>query len=184
MAEAYRADLDRTPDFLGGWSMGGLIAFELARTTPVPLLLLDPAPPVGYAYRPTFGDFVAMTAAGLGIRLDVPRAGDLDVAVLAAYLKHADQDVPAAVLSERWETYQRHVKAVADYLPESGISTPALLFAAELLDVQIEQWADVLGPTESIRLDTDHFGVLSARSMETIAATLSTGWRRLDLSDR
>src|SRR6185437_13850940 len=132
MAAAYRGDLDRSPDLLGGWSMGGQIAFELARSTPLPLVLLDPAPPVGYTYRPSFTDFVAMTAAGLGIQLDVPQAGELNIPVLAAFLKHADHDVPAALLSERWATYQRHTKAVADYRPESGVDAPALLVTAEL----------------------------------------------------
>jgi thioesterase domain-containing protein len=173
MAAAYLADLDGSPDILGGWSMGGLIAFELARTVPAPLVLLDPAPPVGY--DPTdsrFGSFVAMTNAALGVQVAVPQAGELNIAVLAAYLKHAGQPVPAAVLAERWDSYQRHIKAVADYRPESGVKVAALLVAAELLDVQVEQWRQLLGPTEAIRLDTDHFGVLSAQSLQTISSRM------------
>jgi thioesterase domain-containing protein len=173
MAEAYRADLDGSPDVLCGWSMGGLIAFEIARAAPTPLVLLDPAPPIGY--DPTdsrFGAFVAMTNAALGVHMDVPQAGDLNTAVLAAYLKHAGQDVPAAVLAEQWDIYQRHTNAVVDYVPESGVSAPALLVAAELLDVQLDQWRALLGPTETMRLDTDHFGLLSARSTPTIGRRL------------
>jgi thioesterase domain-containing protein len=173
MAEAYHADLDGLPDILGGWSMGGLIAFEIARVAPAPLVLLDPAPPIGYDNEYSwFDSFVAMTSAGLGVQVDVPRAGELNIAVLAAYLKLAGQDVPAALLAERWGIFQRHAKAVAGYLPESGVSAPALLVVAELLDSQVDQWRKLLGPTESMRLDTDHFGVLSAESVRTIATKL------------
>jgi thioesterase domain-containing protein len=175
MAKAYCADLDGSPDILCGWSMGGLIAFEMARSAPAPLVLLDPAPPVGY--DPTaswFEAFVAMTNAALGVHVDVPQAGDLNIAVLAAYLKHEGQDVPAAVLAERWDTYQRHTRAVVDYVPESGVGAPALLVAAELLDIQLDQWRRLVGPTESMRLDTDHLGVLSAESVRTIGPRLSS----------
>jgi thioesterase domain-containing protein len=178
MAEAYRRDIAGSPDFLGGWSMGGLIAFEVARTDPAPLMLLDVAPPLGYDHHnhSWFAAFVEMTCASLGVRVDVPKAGELNIAVLAAYLKHAGQDAPAALLAERWDTYQRHAGAVADYMPESGVSAPALLVAAELLDVQVDQWANLLGPTESLRLDTDHVGVLSSESMRAVATKLCKGW--------
>ncbi|KAA2261403.1 condensation protein [Solihabitans fulvus] len=191
MAASYRADLDAAglrPDLLCGWSMGGQICFELAAGYPEPprLAVLDAAPPVGYendADREAerLDSFVATVCGSL----DVDLAGSLPVTsgdnpelamrALAACLGAAGETVPAATLIERWGTYRRHTLAVSAYVTDRVLAAPVLLVGAQLLDVQLDQWAQRFAtPPHRIRIDTTHYGLLGPEFADQLAAEIQS----------
>jgi thioesterase domain-containing protein len=180
MAARYRTDLDATgarPDVLGGWSMGGQIAFAMATgygAGAPALLLMDSTPPVGYEIpadidRLRLDAFVAGVLRAVDLTGPAPGTGDdepdadLALRALAAYLAAAGQPVPTTVLLERWATYHRHAVAVASFVTTEQVDAPALVVGAGLLDVQLEEWAQRLRrPPDILRVAADHHGVLRA----------------------
>lgn len=185
LAAGYQADLALAglrPDVLAGWSLGGLLAFEMAADDPVPLAVLDSTPPVGYpwnagAERARFAVFVDMIRADLGVRLVSPVVSggdDLWIGVLAASLAAAAAPVPASVLATRWQTYRRHARAVAAYVPSAPVTVPAVVVAADLLESQVDQWAALLGPVRRLRLPTGHRDVLRGPAAVAVATAIDS----------
>ncbi|MFC0542648.1 condensation domain-containing protein [Kutzneria chonburiensis] len=189
MAARYRRDLDAVcsrPDLLCGWSMGSQICFEMAAGYPDPprLAVLDGAPPVGYerdAAREAerLGAFATAICDSLGVEWSgsLPRTSGDDVELpmraLAACLGASGETVPASTLVERWQTYRRHTNAVADFTTDRVVHAPALLIGADLLDVQLDQWAQRLSPApRRVRMPVGHYGLLGAEAAERIAAEL------------
>lgn len=189
MARCYRADLDVAelrPDIIGGWSMGGQIAYEMVsgyEASRPALVVLDSAPPIGYdipadAEEERFATFAAIICRSLGVELNCSlplTMGDREVSTcaLAACLGESGQQVPASLLLERWQIYARHLHAVAGYVRTGCIDTPALIVGAELLDVQLDQWVERVGRAPQIlRVHADHFGMLRAGTAKKIAADM------------
>ncbi|GAA3266049.1 hypothetical protein GCM10020218_002620 [Dactylosporangium vinaceum] len=190
MAARYRTDLDATgarPDVLGGWSMGGQIAFAMATgygAEAPALLLLDSTPPVGYEIpadidRLRLDAFITGVLRAVELTGPAPSTGDdepdadLALRALAAYLSAAGQPVPTAVLLERWATYHRHAVAVASFVTTEQVDAPALVVGAGLLDVQLDEWAQRLRrPPDILRVAADHHGVLRAPFTGQVAEAL------------
>ncbi|MFC3454873.1 condensation domain-containing protein [Amycolatopsis speibonae] len=189
MAARFRADLDAEglrPDLLGGWSMGGQIAFEMAATgqgAPPPVMLLDSTPPVRHDIPREVRDavvyqvFAENMAATFGVTLDgtpartTPGDPELSMRVLAARLATASgQPVSVAMLLERWATFNRHTDAVGSYVNERPLAASALLVRAELTEQQVDQWtAQFTEPPRLVRVEADHYGVLRAPVVTEIA---------------
>jgi hypothetical protein len=101
--------------------------------------------------------------------------GDLELrmGVVAAYLGAAGHEVSAAALIQRWQTYDRHARAAAAHIGRGRVDTPALIVGADLLDSQLEQWADLVGPAPRLlRVDADHHGVLTGPAAQRLAAAI------------
>jgi thioesterase domain-containing protein len=191
MAAAYRFDLEAAglrPDVLGGWSLGGMIAFELAAgyADPVPpVVLIDSPPPIGYQVdddivRERVDAFVATVCLSLDVDLDSalpvvsPGNVDLTMRALAACLSAAGQPVPAAALVERWNTYHRHSLAVAGYVSDRTLPTAGIVVGADLTDDEVQQWAGKLAPsTQVLRVAADHFAVLRPPAVAEIGALIA-----------
>jgi thioesterase domain-containing protein len=188
MARRYRTDLEAAglhPDVLGGWSMGGQVAFEMVSeySPPVPaLVLLDSTPP---GFSEPDGDLAAVRIAAFGSSVcesfgidhrSLPRtAGDpgLRIGVLAAYLGCLGQQVSADVLMERWQTFDRHSRAAVEQVARDPVDVPALVVGADLLDSQMQRWVELVGPAaEVVRVDADHYGLLSGRVAEQLAEAI------------
>ncbi|KFZ81430.1 hypothetical protein ED92_14250 [Amycolatopsis sp. MJM2582] len=192
MAATFRADLDAEdlrPDLLGGWSMGGQIAFEMAATghgTPPPVVLLDSTPPVEHDIPREVRDAVVYEvfsenmAVTFGATLDgtaaktTPGDPELAMRVLAARLATASgQPVSVAMLLERWTTFNRHTDAVGSYVSERPLEAPALLVRAELADHQVDQWTGRFSaPPRLIQVEADHYGMLRAPAIAEIARAI------------
>ena len=184
LASRYRADLDAAdlrPDVLGGWSLGGQIAYELAVGYGVdapPLVLLDSAPPVGYDQAVDFSAFAATVCGSLGAEQtwSTPVVSgtnpEIEVRALAACLGAAGHDAPADVLAQRWETFRRHATAVAGYVSDTVVPVRALVVGAILLDVQLDQWALRVDVATTLRVDADHVGVLHGEHLTEVAAAI------------
>lgn len=190
LARRFRTDLEAAgarPDLLIGWSMGGVIAYEMAAgwTGPTPrLALLDSPPPVGYSQsvvdQDDFDLFAATVCADsdLGIQAGdlriQPRDDELGARVLAAYLGAGGAAIPAEVLRTRWEAYRRHRRMTGAYVAEHRLSTPALVVAAELTEQQLDQWDERfdVAPRRLRAAHHDHFGVLRAPGVAEVAAAI------------
>ncbi|MGK4591271.1 condensation domain-containing protein [Amycolatopsis sp. w19] len=192
MAARFRADLDAEdlrPDLLGGWSMGGQIAFEMAATghgTPPPVVLLDSTPPVEHDIPRDVRDAVVYEvfsenmAATFGATLDgtpaktTPGDPELAMRALAARLATASgQPVSVAMLLERWTTFNRHTDAVGSYVSERPLEAPALLVRAELADHQVDQWTGRFSaPPRLIEVEADHYGMLRGPAIAEIARAI------------
>lgn len=188
MAQRYRADLDVAglrPDLLVGWSVGGQVAYQMATGyDPAPALaLLDSPPPVGYPLtddevRQAFTAALLGTLAGQpaattpGIRADGP---DVHLRVLAAYLAAAGQAMPFAMLSQRWRTYDRYLRAAAVHLCDRRVKAEALVVAAELTDIQVREWEQrFVPPPRRLRLHTNHAGVIREPAAREVGAAIVT----------
>ena len=188
MAARFRADLDAAdvrPDLLGGWSMGGQIAFELAAGLPAPLVLLDSTPPVWHDIAPEVKEavvyqvFAENLAATFDVTLDGTPArtspGDPELAmrVLAAQLATATgQPVSVAMLVERWATFRRHTDAVGSYINDRRLAVPALLVRAELTDEQVDHWMSRFTAPRLLRVDADHYGMLRPPAITQIVRAI------------
>lgn len=189
MAQRYREDLavaGLRPDVLGGWSMGGQVAFEMACELDAPLpalVVLDSRPPLLYELDEDVGEarletFAATVCGSFGVEADgsLPRTvgdAELRMGALAAYLGCLGHEVSAAVLLERWQTYDRHARAAAAHVGRGRIDAPALIVGADLLDSQLEQWAALVGSGPRLmRVDVDHHGVLTGEVASELAAAI------------
>ncbi|GIE90968.1 Phosphopantetheine attachment site [Actinoplanes regularis] len=195
LARRYLADLVAAggpPDLMGGWSFGGQIAYQMVADQAGPrsaLVVLDATPPTGYALPPDprrtwFDTFSGVIHRSLRLPPDMPAshtavgAGDtsfdesLAIAALAAGLAAAGQPVPATLLGQRWRVYERHARANAAYVHPGPVDVPALVVGADLLDVQLTQWSQRLGATETRRVAAEHFEVLRAPAVPEVAAAI------------
>lgn len=187
MAARFRADLEADglrPDLLGGWSMGGEIAFEMAAIGPAaPVVLLDSTPPVRHDIPQDVRDavvyevFAENMAATFDTTLDgtpartTPGDPELAMRVLAAQLSTATgQPVSVAMLVDRWVTFNRHTDAVGSYVNDRPLAVPAVLVRAELAEHQVDSWmTQFTTPPRLVRLETDHYGLLRAPVVAEIA---------------
>ncbi|PZG02548.1 condensation domain-containing protein [Micromonospora deserti] len=195
MARRYGADLAAAglaPDLLGGWSLGGQIAYQMAAEQggrrPA-LVLLDSAPPTGYALpddgvRQRFDTFAENVRRSLGLapgKSSAHTGGGPDpdgfderlaVAALAAGLAAAGEPVSADALARRWHDYQRHIRAGVTYVHPGPVDTPALVIGAELLDAQLGLWTERLGAVRTRQISVDHFAVLRPPAVAEVAAAV------------
>ncbi len=183
MARRYHQDLDAAglrPDVLCGWSMGGMVAYEIAAhsKTPPVVVLLDSPPPVGYEPDPEDALFAGFAAAFVGAgdgAAAIPRAvGEpwLRTRALAAALAANGTVVPAGVLAQRWNDYVRHARAGEGYVGPDAVAAPGLVVGASFGDAELREWARRFDEAEQLRVDADHHGVLRGDVAARIAADI------------
>jgi thioesterase domain-containing protein len=214
MAAAYFRALREThpdgPYLLGGWSMGGVVAFEMARQAqaagdPAARLLLVDSTLAGDA-APDGGEEAAAREVGrmirfarhLGVSLDdaVPYGDALRMdagerlAHLLALARDAGAvppDFPAARFAALWEVFRTNVAALAAYRPAGPVNAPALLVRAA-----DQRHAGTPGPalgwahwlTGGLRVRSvagDHFSVVREPQVHALAAELAAGIHPLDV---
>jgi amino acid adenylation domain-containing protein len=149
--DAVRAVQPRGPYLLGGWSVGGTVAFEMARRLRAAgeevalLALVDSWAPVDGARPPLpdDADLLALLAADLGVRAgqgtlaalhDELRAlpHDARLARFEGWIRRLEPDLPdvdPAGLRRRLDVYRASVRAAAAYRPRP-YDGPVTLFRA------------------------------------------------------
>ena len=170
MAAAYLHELRSShqgPYLLGGWSFGGVVAFEMARQLvfdgedPALLVLFDSYAPGSPAYDGfDAGDAARRTAFLHDLTAGTPRTQ----ADPEALLDPAELDRYATV-------FGAHSRAVARYRldtpPGWEAGTEVVLFAGTREDrpdgvPQSLGWAELLGrPVPTVPVDADHYSMLS-----------------------
>lgn len=156
MAAAYLDALDagghRPPYILGGWSMGGVVAYEMARLLRsrtraiVPLLMIDSYAP-GHPIGDDLGDaallawFAEDWGGAMGVDLGVPedelislpepaRLPHLLARARCAGVIGAEADV--AMIEGMVRVFRSNTRSLRSYRPPAGYPGPIALLAAEL----------------------------------------------------
>jgi thioesterase domain-containing protein len=192
LAERYVRDVLSSmgpPDVLGGWSMGGLLAYEAVRQLrgtvgrPPALLLVDSPPPVGYGPEPDGRRVIEGFAESLWMSLSLRRFRPLEVdaadgeamCALAAGLWRAGEAAGPDFLLQRLEEYRRHLRAVLRYVCADRVPVPAVVVAAELDEPHLDEWRRRLVPgTPVVRVEGGHFDVLRTPLVAEVARLLTS----------
>jgi thioesterase domain-containing protein len=187
-AERIRAVQRSGPYRLAGWSMGGVIAFEIARLleqsgAEIGLLALLDAPfampDAHVSDQPLLaGRFLADAARSLGwdtadapdpARSTVPQ----QLAWLAARLS-ADGD--AQRLRQRFDVFGAHTQLLAGYRPTGpAVQAPTLIVSADGSPnrAAAQRWPSVLGgPVSTLHVDGDHYTFLRPPLVGEVGASM------------
>jgi amino acid adenylation domain-containing protein len=193
--QRIRAVQQAGPYALGGWSMGGVIAFEVARRleqagADVDLLLLLDAPFALPADLPRqeelAGRFVADAAHSLGLEAEgapdpvtTPPAGQL--AWLAAQLTGGDIE---AQLQRRFDVFVAHQRLIGGYQPSAPLlRAPTLIVSAtrSLNAPAPAHWREQLhGEVSVLPVDSDHYAFLRPPMIGAVGAAIRRWYRRED----
>jgi thioesterase domain-containing protein len=193
--EALRAVQPKGPYLLGGWSFGGLVAFEMARRViasgeEVALLaMIDTWSP---AKTPKLSDAGLLAAflrdVGASREIDAdfieralrgaPAADDaLDIVLAAA--RAAGLAVPSLEREEiraNFATYCQHIRAGYEYEPQRLPQHAVIVRATEsLYDADGGRdlgWSTLTDSLEVHELEGDHFSILKASRVEALGAIL------------
>jgi thioesterase domain-containing protein len=165
MAGRYLAEVPPGPVLLGGWSFGGLVAFEMARRLAAqgrdtgPLLLIDTPRPGGGA----------ADDGAIGAEFD----GELDRLAGA-------EGITAEERATRFELYRAHARAQLAYQPPGRVSND-LVFVSRRDNQDASSWQDhTTGRLRLRQLPADHYELMRAPHAGAIArfvkTTLITYW--------
>ena len=187
LAVAY-LDRPRDVDVIGGWSMAGLVGYEVVRrlvaagAARLPaLLLVDSPPPIGVraGYPPDLPllEFAESAWQSFGLRryalAELATEPATAARVLAATLHCVGEEVPASWLASRMDTYVRHRRAVADCVVAESVPVPTLLVAGGLPEDHVGEWRRRLsGPLTVARLPGDHFDLMRPPLVDEVARLL------------
>jgi amino acid adenylation domain-containing protein len=193
--ERIRAAQPTGPYRLAGWSMGGVVAYEIARRLELAgqqvslLVLLDAPfalPDTGVpAQGQLAGRFLADATHSLGWdQADTPDPDSSTVAEQLAWLAGrlgggdgaADRDAVAAQLRRRFDIFQAHVRILAGYQPAGpAVGAPTLIVSADDSPnaPASSRWPGVLrGPVSTQRVPGDHYSFLRPPLVAEISTSI------------
>ncbi|MDQ2956475.1 MAG: amino acid adenylation domain-containing protein [Actinomycetota bacterium] len=182
------------PYQLAGWSMGGVLAYELAKRLEqlgetVDILVLLDAPfslPGGAIGEDDLAEqFVADAARTLGWPADeLPGAGATGLSWLARRLDSGGGDLAGigAQVERRFEVFRAHHLALAGYQPSGSVRSAVLLIAAQDSANAAAQpyWLALLDGAVSTKwVPGDHYSFLQASAVDEVATLVlqATGRR-------
>jgi len=197
MAAAYLAEVKAVqpggPYLLGGWSLGGTVAFEMAgrlhdQGEPAAVLMIDSWAPRGLAG----GAVVAEDVLLEWFRRDVAQVSEL-----VSGMRGHDADVAAwsPALRRQFAVYGANIRAVRSYVPRARPIRVALIRAATvadgfadhpafrnpLADDQALGWAPLTHqPVELRSSPGDHYTMLAADRIAALAALVDEAVRLLE----
>jgi thioesterase domain-containing protein len=165
LARDYLREIEPGGVVLGGWSLGGLIAFDMARQRPdVAALVLIDAPAPGTA--PEHEDVVLAFAHDLAAMTGQPADAARVVAatptqrerVLWQVMRGQDPDLTEEQARRRIETFRWHSQAFGAYRPADGVACPVVIVSAENSEAEWKPWLH--GPVYREQVAGDHYDVL------------------------
>lgn len=182
------------PALYGGWSLGGLIALEMAwqahgdGASPPPVLAIDSALAAGDSPRAGLDEDALLTAfiedvcqiAGLPQPGRAPVHGDR-LLMLHAALQEADLAVPEQGpdwLIARFRAFNHHVRLAVAYRPRSspypGRVTLVLAAGREDRAATLDAWRAVAGSGLDVHeVPADHYSIVAKAHVPSIADALS-----------
>ncbi|MCP3958279.1 MAG: amino acid adenylation domain-containing protein [bacterium] len=183
------------PYRFGGWSMGGLVAFEMARQARDRgqevefLALIDTAPPLAEPPRIEQAELLAWFARDLGLPAEPAPAG-LDQVLeraLAAGLPSSAPDV--ARLRRHYDLFRNNVRAAHRYRGGRFDGRVTLFTAAERPPAEAREmaremaraWGELAaGSVEQVTVPGDHFSLVREPHVRALAEALGGSLRRLE----
>jgi thioesterase domain-containing protein len=208
LAELYLGALQEVqpqgPYLLAGWSMGGVVAFEMARllratgnevalvamvdvASPAESVALDTGPAEGELVD-FLADLAALAAPGLAASVELAQALGASTS-LAALLEHEDiraalpADLGAERLEEMFALFRAHRRALVTYRPGGYDGSSLTLIraaetAAESPDASRE-WSTLASDGAEVHvLPGDHYSLFRPAGVGTLAALLESCVRR------
>ncbi|GAB1689813.1 non-ribosomal peptide synthetase [Krasilnikovia sp. M28-CT-15] len=182
-----RAAQPEGPYRLGGWSMGGLVALEMARRLEAAgaevafVALLDspsePADLTGLSDFDAARQFVIDAARALGPEVtEAPDAGDVagQLAWLADKLTNGsgDAETARAEIERRFAVFRDQTRIIAGYRPRPATARTLVVTAEQSYDFT-PHWREVLAAdTAYRRVAGDHYSFLQPPGVEALAAML------------
>jgi amino acid adenylation domain-containing protein len=175
------------PYRLAGWSMGGVIAFEITRRlertgAEVSLLALLDAPfaapgETAMGEDEPAAQFVADAARSLGWEATAAPGTTDQLGWLAARLAPGDgQEAMLSRLRTRLEVFQAHVRMLSGYQPAGPpVRAPALIVSAQGSpnSPAARRWPAVLsGPVTALPVPGDHYEFLRPPLVAEVATTM------------
>ncbi|GAA3600975.1 hypothetical protein GCM10022419_101420 [Nonomuraea rosea] len=155
-AAHFLAELGDRPALLGGWSFGGMVAFEMARRLAAdgrwtgPLILIDTAPPGSL-------DENDETSAA-----EFQRYVERVTATRALNLTAAERDAHLSI-------FRTHAYAQRDYCPSGPLAGDIVLFAGATLPDPDPWRAHTTGRVTVRRLPADHYELMEPPHVGAIA---------------
>jgi thioesterase domain-containing protein len=177
-----RARQPHGPYRIAGWSLGGLLAFEIARRLEASgadvavLGLLDAPHPFGTEPLASEmdGAFVADAARTLGWPPDeLPGASVDQVGWLCDQLGGGDE--VRAQVTRRFAVFEAHRSALVGYTPTGTVATNVLLVGAKTSPNAAHQsrWlARFAGSVSTVTIDADHYTLLQPPRVHEVATAL------------
>lgn len=193
--EVLRELAPNGPHCLLGWSMGGVIAFDMALRlravgAEVPaLVLIDAAVPERMQLpsmldqvRKFMHDLVSaagIPATGLAGILD-PAAADASPAALFEQIERAGilpEEVDAEFLSHRFAIFRAHLGALFDYSAPEVYDGPVTVVRAARSPALFMDWSTVASDVEDHVVEGDHHSIWTGGGLADLAGIVQ---RRLD----
>jgi len=191
MAAGYRAELQRLaapPYLLGGWSMGGVLAYEVARQLaelgqPAYPFMIDsdlrqsPPPATDQARHLEFLSDLAggRLPAGIATALAAAQPEALAPTGLAAAVEHRllPAEVEVAEYQRLVAVHAANLAALADYRP-GRFDGPALLFVADQVDRPdpVAAWRAVSPGLTAQVWSADHHSIVTSSRLAEIASAV------------
>jgi thioesterase domain-containing protein/acyl carrier protein len=188
--DAIRAVQPTGPYRLAGWSMGGLVAFEIARKleglgeTVALLALLDtpfclpPDPPPSESRLAAL--FVADVSRTLGWPSEDaatlgPSPDDDHLGWLAVRLDAGAGNIGAvrAEIERRFTVFKANTQMIAGYRPKTTVRAPALIAGTENSWDSAPRWETAIdGPVDMLRIPGEHYTLLQPPSVQRIAEAI------------
>lgn len=188
MAEAYLAGLkaESLPESvcLFGWSMGGVVAYEMARRLTlrghrVRLVMADSEFPEPFASRPSESEclewFAEDTLGSLGMSLGSWPPGlsmDASLTLLLQRLGLAEGTPPQGLLDDfrrRFVVFRQNLLAATSYRP-APLDADVLMIRAADDALSLTRWREVVRGSLTDRVvPGDHYGMMAAGTVDTVA---------------
>ena len=195
--EAIRAAQPEGPYLLGGWSMGGLVAYEMARRLEAQgeqvslLALIDTTAPVAEQRFADLDELSLMVSFGrdMGLSWEQLRVSPDELLRLSpqqqlAYVlemameaKALPPDIEPSQIEQLYQVFKTNVRAMLDYKPQP-LRVRLILFKAEETPAEMSQatggWEDfALEGIEVFRVPGNHFTMVRAPHVKALAEALA-----------
>ncbi len=206
MADHYLAEIRKIqphgPYHLAGWSLGGLVAQEMARVllsqgaTLGTVAMIDSAvprsKPTGPGHQRRFLHFARDIEAIAGVgpndwseeQISLPLNERMKL--LAARLETAGVPIEASGLDDIYRVFDAGSTALEDHVPSTMASRLLLFAAARRPDLERvkQEWRALAPEIEIVELDADHYSIMQPPSSETIGLQLCNDMARIDCGKR
>ena len=195
LAEYYLQELrtvqPQGPYRLGGWSMGGVIAFEMARQLAAEddrvqlLALIDSYAPQSIERPEPFDllrlfveDFEGAFGRSLGFSVDdLRQLSFADTLAILLERARASEMVPdelgLAELQGLFDVYQANLSALLAYRPRAYAGKVTIFRSAAATTDEALGWAPLAADVESFAIEGDHYSIINGPPVKALAARLS-----------